>query len=575
MKKAFLTLVLTGVLTITLLAQAPRAFKYQAVARDRAGQVLSNQNVSLQISILQSGNSGPEIYREHQSVTTSEFGLINLQVGSGRTILGNMSEIDWGSGSHYLRIEMDPSGGTDFELVGVSELLSVPYALYAEKSGSGERGNDYDWEITGGHVVTGHGGSYPSGNVGIGNNAPGTLLYVAKNMGEPTITIRNLGGGGGATYSMVDDFSGANWKFKATTYGGFKIRDQANALDVITIEANSAANALYFLTGGNIGMGTTTPSTRLHLFQNTATTTPQLLINNANATGDAALRFFNPPANISLGIDNNDNQCFKITNTNQLTGTLYGDGNTMMRIHSTSANNGIVDFNHQSRARAFMPANFPLGMPGPPLFYYWDWYGRPWLPIPFQVIAPQPAFDEHSEFIIMVPPPVPPIPPPPPGFLTSFFMPKEEGYYQVNARFEIPIDSSGWIWELIPEGGFVYDRGSDGSRLMTPPWPIFLSIGIFLNGQLYAQGNNFQLNSEYQVFYPGMMEPAHEFSAFWFMNAPNVSDVVYCNGQNDYVEICVFLVGLAGPGQWWVPFPVFVKGDPHGVFTYVSIHKVS
>ncbi|HNS17390.1 MAG TPA: hypothetical protein PKI34_06185 [Bacteroidales bacterium] len=263
MKKALLALIFTAVLAFALSAQAPRAFKYQAVARDRAGQVLSNQNVSLQISILQSGNSGPEIYREHQSVTTSEFGLINLQVGAGRTILGNMSEIDWGSGSHYLRIDMDPSGGTDFELMGISELLSVPYALYADKSGTGERGDDYDWEITEGHVVTGHGGSYPSGYVGIGNNTPGTLLYVAKNMGEPTITIRNLGGGGGATYSMVDDFSGANWKFKATTYGGFKIRDQANGLDVITIEANSAANVLYINGSGNIGIGEVNPSSKL------------------------------------------------------------------------------------------------------------------------------------------------------------------------------------------------------------------------------------------------------------------------------------------------------------------------
>ncbi len=571
MKKIFLTLVLTGCILFTLSAQAPQAFKYQAVARDKAGQVLSNQNINLQISILQRDINGPEVYREFQSVTTSEFGLINLQVGTGRTILGTMSDIDWGSGSHYLRIDMDPSGGENYQLMGVSELLSVPYALYAEQSGSGERGDDFDWQVTGGNVLTGHGGSYPAGFVGIGNNAPGTLLYVAKNMGEPTITIRNLGGGGGATYSMVDDLSGANWKFKATTYGGFKIRDQGNSLDVITIEANSAANGLYFLTGGNVGMGTSTPSTRLHLFQNAATTTPQLLINNGNASGDAALRFFNPPANLSLGIDNNDNQCFKITNATQLTGTLYSDGNTMMRIHTNSAVSGIVDFNHQSRARAYLPAPWVLGVPGS-FFYYWDWFARPWLPIPFQAVgpSPQPAFDEHSEFVMMVPPFVPA----PAGFLTSFFMPKEAGYYQVNARFEIPIDSLGWDWNIIPAGG-APEGGSEGSRWPTPPIPIFLSIGIFLNGNLYAQGNNFQLNSEYQIAYPGMPEPTPGWSAFWFMNAPNVSDVVYCNGSTDYIEICVLLVGYLGPGAWFVPFALTVRGDPHGALTYVSIHKVS
>jgi len=98
-----------------------------------------------------------------------------------------------------------------------------------------------------------------SDNVGIGNNTPGSLLYVAKNTTEPTITIRNLGGIGGATYSMIDDASGANWKFKATVNGGFKIRDQVNGLDVIVIEPNSFANAIFVKNTGNIGVGTATP----------------------------------------------------------------------------------------------------------------------------------------------------------------------------------------------------------------------------------------------------------------------------------------------------------------------------
>jgi uncharacterized protein (TIGR02145 family) len=98
-----------------------------------------------------------------------------------------------------------------------------------------------------------------TGNVGIGSNVPSTLLYVAKNMTEPTITVRNLGGNGGATYVMQDNASGANWKFKATLNGGFKIRDHANFIDVITIEPNSFANAIYIKTADNIGIGTSMP----------------------------------------------------------------------------------------------------------------------------------------------------------------------------------------------------------------------------------------------------------------------------------------------------------------------------
>ncbi|HNS17016.1 MAG TPA: tail fiber domain-containing protein [Bacteroidales bacterium] len=260
---SLIILILSGMIVsmnCSLQAQAPPSFKYQAVVRDKSGQVVANQHITLRISILQSGVDGPEIYSELHSVATSELGLINVEVGRGKDPTGSLAAIGWGSGSHFLRIEMDPSGGMDFELVGVSQLLSVPYALYAEQAGSGGREADLDWEVIGNDVVTGHGGSYPTGNVGIGNNAPGSLLYVAKSMGEPTITIRNLGSGGGATYSMVDDLSGADWKFKATMYGGFKIRDHPNALDVLVMEPNSAANLLYVSSSDNVGMGTSTPN---------------------------------------------------------------------------------------------------------------------------------------------------------------------------------------------------------------------------------------------------------------------------------------------------------------------------
>ena len=99
-----------------------------------------------------------------------------------------------------------------------------------------------------------------SGFVGIGNSSPSTLLYVAKNMTEPAITVQNLGGVGGATYRMVDDASDADWKFKTTIAGGFKIRDHAHSLDVITIEAGSANNVLFIKSGGRIGIGTSNPS---------------------------------------------------------------------------------------------------------------------------------------------------------------------------------------------------------------------------------------------------------------------------------------------------------------------------
>lgn len=106
------------------------------------------------------------------------------------------------------------------------------------------------WAYNGTHIFNTN-----AGNVGIGNNAPAKLFYVGKNMTEPTAVVRNFGGSGGATFEMIDDASGADWKFKATTVGGFKIRDNANAVDAMTFEPGT----------GYVGLGVADPYQRLHV----------------------------------------------------------------------------------------------------------------------------------------------------------------------------------------------------------------------------------------------------------------------------------------------------------------------
>jgi hypothetical protein len=130
-------------------------------------------------------------------------------------------------------------------------LLTVS-ALFAVLTASAQ------WTTNGTHIYNNN-----TGNVGIGISSPTTLLDVAKNMTEPVISVRNLGGSGGSTFRMFDQLSGADWKFKATSTGGFKIRDNANGLDVIQIEPNSAANAIYINAAGNVGLGTANPAEKL------------------------------------------------------------------------------------------------------------------------------------------------------------------------------------------------------------------------------------------------------------------------------------------------------------------------
>ena len=121
-----------------------------------------------------------------------------------------------------------------------------------------------------------------SGNVGIGINTPGYLLHVSKNMTSPSIRIQNAGGAGGASFEMVDNASGANWKFKATTLGGFKIRDHASGMDVIQVEPNSAANAIYVGSNGLIGFGTNAPAD-LHGFGVRVDVDGDILMRDGNA----------------------------------------------------------------------------------------------------------------------------------------------------------------------------------------------------------------------------------------------------------------------------------------------------
>jgi hypothetical protein len=120
----------------SVFAQSPEAFKYQAIARDAGGNVLANQNVSLKISILKTSDTGTPVYVETHTVTTNSFGLINLNIGTGTLVSGDFSTIDWANDKYYLKVEMDPAGGTSYQAMGTSQLLSVPYALYAKSTGN-------------------------------------------------------------------------------------------------------------------------------------------------------------------------------------------------------------------------------------------------------------------------------------------------------------------------------------------------------------------------------------------------------------------------------------------------------
>lgn len=123
--------------TTSSFAQAPQAINYQAVARDQSGSPLSNKTIGIRLSIRSTSPTGPVEYAEKQLVTTNQFGLYTLKIGRGVSILGSFSSIPWSNGNQWIELEIDVNGGTNYQVAGDSELLSVPYALFAETTGSG------------------------------------------------------------------------------------------------------------------------------------------------------------------------------------------------------------------------------------------------------------------------------------------------------------------------------------------------------------------------------------------------------------------------------------------------------
>lgn len=139
MKKILLSL---GIMLCLFIghAQAPEKMSYQAVMRNGSGQLLANQSIAVKVSVLQGSPAGTLVYSERLAGNTNANGLISLEIGTGTVLSGTFATINWPSGSYYLKTETDPAGGTNYTIAGTSQLLSVPYAMYA-KSAGGTGGN--------------------------------------------------------------------------------------------------------------------------------------------------------------------------------------------------------------------------------------------------------------------------------------------------------------------------------------------------------------------------------------------------------------------------------------------------
>ena len=136
MKKSLLFLFVLMLSAAALFAQAPQKMSYQAVVRNANNTLVTNQNVSAKISILQGSINGTPVYVETHYATTNINGLLTIEVGNGTVVSGSMATVNWANGPFFLKSEIDPNGGINYSIEGTQQLMSVPYALYAEKAGN-------------------------------------------------------------------------------------------------------------------------------------------------------------------------------------------------------------------------------------------------------------------------------------------------------------------------------------------------------------------------------------------------------------------------------------------------------
>ena len=288
----------------SLQAQVPQKMSYQAVIWDASNDLVVNQNVGVKVSVLMGSPSGTPVYIETHSATTNDNGLVSLEVGAGSVVSGVFSTIDWSTGSFYMKTETDPTGGSNYSIIAISQLLSVPYALYAASSGS---------SIPGPQGPAGPQG--PQGPAGSGSNID---CSTSLNSG---FVVRGTGNGAWeCTDHMVITSTGRvgiNATSPSSSYdltigsGGFLVNG--------TTTSSSIA--------GRLGVGTTSPSSSFDLTVGGG----GFLVNSSTSTSAIA-------GNLRIGSSSTASSTYDL----QVEGQSYLNGGLRVGTSSSPASGGII-----------------------------------------------------------------------------------------------------------------------------------------------------------------------------------------------------------------------------------------
>lgn len=236
--KTVVMLAIYGSLT-TSFAQTPEKMSYQAVIRNAANTLLINQTIGMRVSILQGSATGTEVYKEiyNPNPTTNSNGLITVEIGTGIPITGTFASINWSNGIYFIKTETDPTGGTNYSIVGTNQLLSVPYALYAKNCGTPSWG------------LSGNTGTNPATNF-IGTTDNNDVFFKRNNIISGRIGGNNTAFGNSALSSNTS--GGGNVAYgtsalKSNTTGDRNVANGFEALRDNTTGDRNLANGTFAL----------------------------------------------------------------------------------------------------------------------------------------------------------------------------------------------------------------------------------------------------------------------------------------------------------------------------------------
>lgn len=314
----------------TAVSQAPQKFNYQAVARDNAGNPLSNKLISIRISILNTSPNGIEVYKETFLISTNEFGHFNVAIGSGSPVLGNIAGVNWDAEDKYLKVELDATGGSNYVLMGATQLLSVPYALNARYTSNLAANAKINLD-----QINGNGAI--NGQIIVWNGTK----WVPSN-------LSNLSGDNWGNQSVQ---TGTTLTGNGTTASKLNLAQQgATSGQVLQWNGTTWAPAT-IATGGNDNWGTQTATTSGALSGNGTSGNP-IILSQQGATNGQVLKW-NGTTWVPANETGSDNWGTQVASTNT---TLTGDGTSgnPMGIAQQGATTGqVLKWN----GTAWTPAN--------------------------------------------------------------------------------------------------------------------------------------------------------------------------------------------------------------------------